>query len=157
MDILYKYGQHFLDKQYTRKSLFKWKFLLILNQIHHKPTLFPTVTQSSIILCGPEFSITLIFPELNCKGYKATKKLCFPFFCCNAAIRTTRGSPYVCMSLLAFLPFTQKIFRQPIPQNLWSYAIFSCGCPYEKKNVKSFVYEGVQHFLDTKYKIIFLL
>ena len=39
----------------------------------------------------------------------------------------------VCMSLLAFLPFTQKIFKQPIPQNLWSYAIFFCGCPYEKK------------------------
>ena len=39
-------------------------------------------------------------------------------FCCNAALRTTRGSPSVRPSLLAFLPFTQKIFRQPIPQNL---------------------------------------
>ena len=87
--------------------------------------------------------------------------LLFTFFCCNAALRTTRGSLsvclYVCMSLLAFLPFTQKIFKQPIPQNLWSYAIFFCGCPYEKKNFKNLVYEGVQHFLDTRYKISFLL
>ena len=52
-------------------------------------------------------------------------------FCCNAALRTTRGSPYVlCMSLLAFLPFTPKILRQPIPQNLWSYAIYVCGCKF---------------------------
>ena len=91
--------------------------------------------------------------------------ICLWFFAATAALRTTRGSLYVCMyvcmsvcmSLLAFLPFTQKIFKQPIPQNLWSYAIFFCGCPYEKKNFKNFVYEGVQHFLDTKYKIIFLL
>ena len=90
-------------------------------------------------------------------------------FCCNAALRTTRGSlsvcmyvclcvcMSVCMSLLAFLPLTQKIFKHPIPQNLWSYATFFSGGPYEKKKIKNFVYEGVQHFLDTKYKIIFLL
>ena len=48
------------------------------------------------------------------------------FFAATAALRTTRGSlyecmyvcMYVCMSLLAFLPFTQKILKQPIPQNL---------------------------------------
>ena len=43
---------------------------------------------------------------------------------------------FVCMCPLAFLPFTQKIFRQPIPHNLCSYAIIFCGCPYEKKNQK---------------------
>ena len=42
---------------------------------------------------------------------------------------------------LAFLPFTQKIFRQPIPQNFLSYAIFFCGCPYEKK-IKKFSVRG---------------
>ena len=88
------------------------------------------------------------------------KILCFQdltiFFAANAAIRTTRGvCPSVCLSAclvpLAFLPFTQKIFRQPIPQNLLPYAILFCA-PMKKN-----VYEGVQHFLDTKYKIIFLL
>ena len=29
--------------------------------------------------------------------------------------------------------------------------------PYVEKKLKNLVYEGVQHFLDTKYKIIFLL
>ena len=33
-------------------------------------------------------------------------------------LRTTRGSMYVSMSVLALMPFTQKIFRQPIPENL---------------------------------------
>ena len=33
---------------------------------------------------------------------------------------------------LAFLPFTLKIFRQPIPENLWLYPKKNCGCPYEK-------------------------
>ena len=65
---------------------------------------------------------------------------------------------YVCMyvsfSFFAIYSFTQKIFKQPIPQNLRSYAIFFCGCPYEKRNFKNLVYEGVQHFLSTKYKII---
>ena len=68
-------------------------------------------------------------------------KLCALFFAATAALRTTRGSPTVCPSvrpsLLAFLPFTQKLFRQPIPQNLWPYAIFFCGCPYEKKKLKN--------------------
>ena len=59
---------------------------------------------------------------------------------------------YVCISLLAFLPFTQKIFRQQIPQNLGSYAICFWGCPYEEKKFKNYVYEGVQHVLDTKTK-----
>ena len=66
------------------------------------------------------------FLALYSKNLQAThtwKFLSWPtFFCCNAALRTTRGSPsvwpYVRPSLLAFLPFTQKIFRQPIPENL---------------------------------------
>ena len=37
---------------------------------------------------------------------------------CFLLQRSTKNRMYVCMSLLAFLPFTQKIFRQPIPQNL---------------------------------------
>ena len=41
-------------------------------------------------------------------------------------------------SLLAFLPFTKKIFGQPLPQNLRSYAIFFCRCPYEKKKFQKF-------------------
>ena len=53
--------------------------------------------------------------------FSVCKLVCL-IFCCNTALRTTRGSlcvcMYVCMSLLAFLPFTQKIFKQPIPQNL---------------------------------------
>ena len=72
------------------------------------------------------------------------------FFAATAALRTTRGNPYVRPyarpSLLAFLPFTQKIFRQPIPQNLWSYAIFFCGCPYEKKIQKFSVRGGTGLF-----------
>ena len=30
---------------------------------------------------------------------------------------------------LVFLPFTQNIFRQPIPENSWPYKSFYCGCP----------------------------
>ena len=37
----------------------------------------------------------------------------------NAALRTTLEVWLsVCLSPLAFLPFTQKIFRQPIAENL---------------------------------------
>ena len=54
-------------------------------------------------------------------------------------------------SLLAYLPFTQIIFRQPIPQIFWLMP------PMIFFFFKNLVYEGVQHFLDTKYKIIFLL
>ena len=30
---------------------------------------------------------------------------------------------------LAFLPFTQKIFRQPIPENFWLYQHFFADAP----------------------------
>ena len=43
-------------------------------------------------------------------------------------LRTNRG---VCLSPLVFLPFTQKIFRQPIPENLWPYSMFFYGCTYD--------------------------
>ena len=69
-------------------------------------------------------------------------------FCCNAALRTTRGCPYVRYSKNLQATHTSKFVI---------LCNFFCGCPYEKKNFKNFVYEGVQHFLDTKYKIIFLL
>ena len=35
-----------------------------------------------------------------------------------------------------FLPFTQKILWQPIPENILMFPTFYCGCPYEKKNQK---------------------
>ena len=37
-------------------------------------------------------------------------------------------SPYV------FLPFTPKIFGQPIPENSSLFPTFCYGCTYEKKN-----------------------
>ena len=76
-------------------------------------------------------------------------------FCCNRSTKNHFGSLYVCISLLAFLPCNQKNLQATHTSK--SYAIFFCGCLYEKKNFKNFVYERVQHFLDTKYKIIFLL
>ena len=56
----------------------------------------------------------------------------------NVVLGTTKGRYLsVCMSVrlgpLDFLPFTQKIFRQSIPENLLPYPIFFYGCQYEKK------------------------
>ena len=31
-----------------------------------------------------------------------------------------------------FFPFTQNIFRQPIPENARPYKTFCCGWPYKK-------------------------
>ena len=47
---------------------------------------------------------------------------------------------------LVFLPFTQNIFRQPIPENSWPYKTFYCRCPYEKKNQKIYFYPLSEHF-----------
>ena len=32
-----------------------------------------------------------------------------------------------------FLPHTENIFRQSIPENSWLFKTFCCRCPYEKK------------------------
>ena len=42
-----------------------------------------------------------------------------------------------------FLPFTQKIFRQPIPENSWLFSTFGCGYTYDffsSKNLKICLY-----------------
>ena len=39
----------------------------------------------------------------------------------------------MCGSISFFLPFTQKIFRQPIPENLWPKPIFFADAPMKKK------------------------
>ena len=69
-------------------------------------------------------------------------------FCCNAALRTTRGCPYVRYSKNLQATHTSKFvilsnifLRMP----LWNFFL------------ENLVYEGVQYFLDTKCKIIFLL
>ena len=68
--------------------------------------------------CHPINGKLIFILHKLCVGHKSTIQI----FCCNAALRTTRGRMYVCMyvcmSPLAFLSFTQKIFKQPIPQNL---------------------------------------
>ena len=50
---------------------------------------------------------------------------------------TTKFSPekkvVLILSSLVFLPFTENISRQPIPENSWPYKTFYCECPYEKK------------------------
>ena len=84
--------------------------------------------------------------QLDVGNYNPTEHLTHVIFCCNAALRTTRGSPSVRPSLLAFLPFSQKIFRQPKLRNLWSYTIFFCGCPYEKKKSKILCTRGYSTF-----------
>ena len=53
---------------------------------------------------------------------------------------------------LAFLPFTQKTCRQPIPENFLLYPTFCCGCPYEEKNPKNLFYLRAEHVWDTQYK-----
>ena len=74
------------------------------------------------------FFLTDPDPDPNCEHLYLEKRIIFGkvsrkkihffsviLFCCNAALRTTRGSLYVCMSVclrsLAFLSFTQKIFK----------------------------------------------
>ena len=58
---------------------------------------------------------------------------------------------------MGFLPFTQKIFLQPIPEISWLFPTFGCGYPYEIFFFsKIFVYTLWQHFWYTQYKIIFL-
>ena len=47
---------------------------------------------------------------------------------------------------LAFLPFTQKTCRQPIPENFLLYPTFCCGCTYEKK-INKFSYTPSQRTL----------
>ena len=38
---------------------------------------------------------------------------------------------------VGFLPFTQKIFKQPILENSWLFLTFYCGCPDENKFQKN--------------------
>ena len=83
-------------------------------------------------------------------------------FCCNAALRTTRGSPYVHMSVCPSVSFSFfAIYSKNLQVTHTSKFVILCNIflrmPLWKKNFKNLVYEGVQHFLDTKYKIIFLL
>ena len=67
-----------------------------------------------------------------------------------AAKQDLRASGCLYVSIGFFAIFS-KIFRQPIPENLWPYAIFFCWWPYEKK----IVLPPVQHFRDIQYKIFF--
>ena len=55
-----------------------------------------------------------------------------------------------------FLPFTQNIFLQPIPEISWLFPTFGCGYPYEIFFSKILVNTLWQHFWDTQYKNIFL-
>ena len=56
---------------------------------------------------------------------------------------------------LGFLPFTQKIFRRPIPEISWLFLTVGCWYPYKKKS-KNFVYTLWHQFWDNHYKNIFL-
>ena len=47
---------------------------------------------------------------------------------------------------ISFFAIYSKNLRQPIPQNLLSYAIFFWGCPYEKKLEKYSVRGGTALF-----------
>ena len=103
-----------------------------------------------ILFCSLKYSYWTVYNNLS-------------FLLQHAALRTTlevclsaclHVCLHVCVSTLDFLPFTQ-IFGQPIPQNLWPYAIFFADAPLKK--MKNLVCEGVHHFLDTKYKIFCLL
>ena len=55
----------------------------------------------------------------------------------------------------AFLPFTQNIFRQPIPENLWLHPTFFADAPM--KFFFNLALLPLQHFWDTQYKIFFSL
>ena len=60
----------------------------------------------------------------------------FLFFGCNMQHSKPLGEDRKegSQKLIAFLPFTQKIFKQPIPENLWHYPTFFADAPL-KKNV----------------------
>ena len=70
---------------------------------------------------------------------------------------------YVCMSVCMsvsisfFCHLLKKSSSNPYLKICDHMQYFFADAPMKKKNFKNFVYEGVQHFLDTKYKIIFLL
>ena len=77
------------------------------------------------------------------------------FFCCNAALRTTRGSPYVCMYVCMCVSISFfAIYSKNLQATDTSKFVILCNnflrMPLWKK-IKNLVYE------DTKYKIIFLL
>ena len=73
-------------------------------------------------------------------------------FCCNAALRTTRGSPYVRMrvSFSFFAIYSKNLQATHASKFVILCNIFFADAPLKKKNFKNFVYEGVQHFLDTQ-------
>ena len=48
---------------------------------------------------------------------------------------------------LVFLPITQNIFRQTIPENSGPDKTFCCECPYEKKKKKKFRFTPSQSTL----------
>ena len=84
-----------------------------------------------------------------------------------AALRTTRGSLFVSLSVrlsvrlsvhlsvLAFLFFA--IYSENLQATNTSKFVTLCNIFLRMPYAKKIVYEGVQHFLDTKYKTIFLL
>ena len=51
------------------------------------------------------------------------------------------------MSPLDFLPFTQKIFGQPIPEHSWLFKTFCCEFPYEQKISNILFYSPSDHFV----------
>ena len=62
-------------------------------------------------------------------------------------------SPSACLSI-SFFAIYSKIFRQPIPENLWPYPIIFADAPMKKKS-KIYFHPLSQHFWDTQYKIFF--
>ena len=60
------------------------------------------------------------------------------------------------ISPCGFLSFTQKIFRQPIPEISWLSQLLVADTPMKFFLSNNFVYTLWQHFWDTQYKYIFL-
>ena len=72
---------------------------------------------------------------------------------------------YVCLSVCMSVCLSEVIsffviYSKNLQATHTSKFVIICNIflqmPLWKKNFKNLVYEGVQHFLDTKYKIIFL-
>ena len=69
----------------------------------------------------------------------------------------THNRQYVAPHPCGFLPFTQKIFRQPIHENSWRFPSFYCRCHYERKKIQKFSFIPAQSTFGTTSTIFFAL
>ena len=98
---------------------------------------------------------------LSCKYFS----FFFDFFLCSNILPCSKSNGAlnflsIPIRTYGFLPFTQKIFLQPIPEISWLFPTFGCGYPYEFFFLEKFCFHPLTALLRhavQKYFFVFCL